>query len=252
MNKIVKFSLIGVAAFVSFIGTSQAALIVQYQSFSTSYSFESSSNLQGASTVNLNNYFDGNTSFNMFDGDLGTLDSVQIDITNILMDGDASTLFSDSDNGGRTSGLSALQNLHLDFSSPGFASSRFSSGIVDRCSDGPRASGASCWTNLSLYSLSSQINATLGGSSLGDYIGLGLWTLNIHQIGRIFNNEIDGDNGYVNYREASLTSSGDIKVTYNYTVAPPPSTEVAEPATFAIFAVGFAGLCFGSRLRKQS
>jgi len=75
--------------------------------------------------------------------------------------------------------------------------------------------------------------------------------MDVDQLGSVFNNETDGDDGFINSRNASLSSSGDIRVTYNYTAPPPPPTPVSEPAMLAVFALGLAGLGY-VRHRKQA
>jgi len=254
VKKSVKLGLVGVAAVAALtinVGAAQALQIVQNQSFFASDSLSSSTNVSVSSTVSLNNTSAGNTSFNRFDSGLGTLDSVVIDIFNIRMVGSASTNFQDTDFGQETSGITRLQNLRIDFSSSGFTSSRGRSNLSDTCSDGLNLGGASCTTSIAFNTLFGGINFTVLGGSLGGYIGLGTWTMDVDQLGSVFNNETDGDDGFINSRNASLSSSGDIRVTYNYTAPPPPPTPVSEPAMLAVFALGLAGLGY-VRHRKQA
>lgn len=254
VKKAVKLGGTGVAAVAALaihVGTAQALQIVQNQSFFANDSLSSTTNLTSASTVSLNNTSAGNTSFNRFDSGLGTLDSVVIDIFNIRMVGSASTTFRDTDFGQETSGITRLQSLRIDFSSSGFSSSRSRSNLTDTCSDGLNLGGASCTASVSFNNLFSGINFTVLGGSLGGYIGLGTWTMDVDQLGSVFNDETDGDDGFIDSRSASLSSSGDIRVTYNYTAAPPPPTPVTEPTVLAVFALGLAGLGYVRR-RKQA
>ena len=237
------------AALVIGIGTAQAGQIMQMQNFATSANFSTTVDFTGSSITNSLNDFVGNDlAFNRFDTALGTLDSIMLEISNIRAIGSASANFRDDDFGNETAGLVRINAMSVQFQIGGAVFSRNRGSALDTCSDGPNLGAASCTAGTSYSNALTSVLSTLTGGILGNFTGLGTITMAIDQVGSAFFDETDGDDGYINSRSGSLSTSGTIHLTYNFTEPPAP---MPEPAALGLVGLGLAGLGVAARRRTR-
>lgn len=181
-----------------------------------------------SSGANVDNRFDSLNAFSgrnisQFDPSLGILTGINIDFFNMSLSSRASANFRDDTLFSTVGGLQRLQDMSIAITMPGYSFSRFASARTSTCSDTSGLfSSSSCNTSLG-FNTNFLSNASASLGSLTTYIGLGSVNIGARQNARLFTNETDGDNGYVNSRSGLVRASGSIRVTYDYTVVPVPA-----------------------------
>ena len=219
----------------------QAATVSFTTSWSTSRSFGSGANVPFASD-SLNDFV-SNNGISKFDPALGILQGIDISLSGMRITSLASANFRDDTLFSTVAGLQQLQNMSLNIQMPGFILNRPIATRTARCSDtGTLFTSSSCTTNLGTSTIGlPSTNTSL--VPLSSYIGSGTVNIGINQNARLFTDETDGDNGYVNSRSGQVRASGTIRVTYDYTVVP-------VPAAVWLFGSGLIGLIGLSRRNK--
>ena len=186
-----------------------------------------------------------NRSISQFDPAMGILQGITIDIYGVRLTSSASANFLDDTVLSDVAGRQELRNMSINVTMPNYLYGRPRANRAATCSgSGGVFSGASCSTNLgsSTAALTGD-NATLG--PLSAYIGTGNVSISINQLGQLFTDETDGDNGYVNSRSGTVSTSGSIDVTYSYSVVP-------VPAALWLFGSGLLGLIGVARRKKAA
>lgn len=200
-----------------------AATVSTSSYFSMSDSVSTGANV-GAATDNL-----GASDYvllNGFDSALGTLNSVTLEYYSVSNSSRAYADFRDDDWLQETSGLTRLQGMQLSSSFLGTTYYRSRNNRSATCSDsGGVTTVASCRANISsstVYWTDQSTLITSGGvlASLTDVANV---SVGIHQSGSLYSVETDGDDGYITNRYGLLSSSGYIKLTYDYTAVPVPA-----------------------------
>lgn len=225
----------------------QAASVSTLASFSMSDSLTYSNNTSSAyDSLGASDY----VTLARFDSSLGTLNAVTLEYFNVYQTSGASASFKDDDWLSETSGLVRLQNMGITSSFLGFNYTRSRANRSATCSDtGGAFSGAVCSASLGssgIYLGSASYTIT-NASTLALLTGSGTIGTTLYQNGNLYTDETDGDDGYVNSRYGSLSTSGYLRLTYNYTA---PAV-VPVPAAAWLMGSALLGLVGIGRSRRS-
>lgn len=103
--------------------------------------------------------------------------------------------------------------MSVQFAIGGAAYSRNRGSASDTCSNSSSFTEASCTAGIGYISDLSNISVNLPSVIFGNFTGLGSITMFIDQYGGAFFDETDGDDGYIDHRSSSLSTSGDVSLT---------------------------------------
>jgi len=193
-------------------------------SFNLSDSVNSGANTTGSFTDSLNRT--QGISLSRFDPNLGVLNSYTVEFYGVQQYSIGNANFRDDDWANETKGLQRIQSMQVSINMAGANYSRTRSTRSSTCSDtGPLTGGASCSTSISgsTISFSGQQTSIFSPVSLANVTGLGTINSTVFQYGSMYTTETDGDDGYVNSRYGLLRTTGNVRITYEYTAVPVPA-----------------------------
>lgn len=229
--------------------SAQALTISFTDNWSTSDSVSTGSNSTSPRTDSLN---DTDTlSVSLFDSTIGILNSVRVIFENTSFRSSAGARFRDTDVGQRTAGTQRLSNLGVSILFNGINYNRSRSTRSDTCSSGIGGiNGATCTTSLSssLSNFSSQNTLFTDATTLSNFIGDGNVQSTVRQTGSLFTDETNGDDGFIDSRNASISATGRLRVIYDYTEHPP----VPLPAAFWLFASAITGMFYFKKTKSTN
>lgn len=232
-----------------------AETVMQTASWSTNNSISSGTDTDNQSdSLSASDVID----FVSFDGSLGTLDSVTINISNISISAYAAGSFRDPDWFNTVKGNSEFRDVRVywrvnardTFADTVLNVIQRESTILDdadyrqdTCSDTSGTGAASCTTgidsggviypNQSLTITEYPENHPFSGSLLhfynnDEHPNERVYVAGIQTV-TLWTNEYDGDDGYVNSRSGQFYTSADVELIYHYTPAPVLYTPVPIP-----------------------
>lgn len=218
-----------------------AALIVQDVNLSTAKSFTYNDHGNETKRISSGLFHSSYFSFNKFNVANSTLNSVSIWYHNIKFSLEAKASFKDSDFLSSTAGEMVLNSLYLnigDYGTPAWHQQYLAS-HQRSCEARSGFSSSNCDTTISSRTIPG-LEATKHLDP-SDFIGSGSMRLSITLGGVLSAMETGGDDGFVNSASARLSASGIAKVTYDYSINPPPPTDVPEPSSIALLSLAFVG-----------
>ena len=226
------------------LSSAQALTISFTDNWNTSDSVNTGSNASSPRTDSLN--ATDTLSVSLFDSTLGILNSVRVIFENSSLTSSAGARFRDTDVGQRTAGTQRLSNLGVSITFNGISYNRSRSNRTDSCSSGIGGiNGATCTTSLgnSTSNFSTQNSLFTDASTLSNFIGDSNIQGSVRQSGSLFTDETNGDDGFIDSRNGRASTTGRLRVIYDYTEHPP----VPLPAAFWLFASALSGLIYFRR-----